>query len=102
MSRVAQLESIAARSKKPLPWYGLAMEYRAAGDHDRARATFAKVHELDPSYVPAYFMCGQLLAELGLIPEARAELAQGIDVATRVGDQHALLEMRGLLQTLDE
>ena len=101
MSRIEQLEQIAAKSKKPLPSYGLAMEYRSLGDVDRALATFARVHELDAAYVPAYFMCGQLLAEVGRTDEARAELERGIAVAREVGDAHALGEMRGLLDTLD-
>jgi tetratricopeptide (TPR) repeat protein len=100
MSRIEQLEKIAAKSKKPLPWYGLAMEYRSAGDVDRALATFARVHELDARYVPAYFMCGQLLAEQGRDDEARAELTRGVAVAREVGDGHAIGEMQGLLDTL--
>jgi tetratricopeptide (TPR) repeat protein len=101
MSRIEQLEKIAAKSKKPLPWYGLAMEYRSAGDVERALATFGRVHELDRSYVPAYFMCGQLLAEQGRPAEARAELERGLVVARDVGDAHAAGEMRGLLESLD-
>jgi tetratricopeptide (TPR) repeat protein len=102
MSRLEQLEKIAQRSKKPLPWYGLAMEYRSVGDVDRALGTFQRVHELDASYVPAYFMCGQLLAELGRAAEARDELHRGLAVARDVGDAHAMGEMRSLLDTLDD
>ena len=102
MSRIEQLERIAAKSKKPLPWYGLAMEYRSAGDVERSLATFARVHEFDARYVPAYFMCGQLLAEQGRTADARDELARGIAVAREVGDAHAVGEMQGLLDTLDD
>jgi tetratricopeptide (TPR) repeat protein len=101
MSRIEQLEKIAARSKKPLPWYGLAMEYRSQGDVEKALATFARVHEIDPRYVAAYFMCGQLLAEQGRSAEARAELTAGLVVARETGDGHAVGEMQGLLDTLD-
>lgn len=102
MNRLEQLEKIAAKSKKPLPSYGLAMEYRSAGQHAQSLTTFARVHELDDKYVPAYFMCGQLLAELGRVDEARAELVRGIAVARAVGDGHALGEMQGLLDTLED
>jgi tetratricopeptide (TPR) repeat protein len=102
VNRLEQLEKIAAKSKKPLPWYGLAMEYRSAGEHERSLGTFARVHELDERYVPAYFMCGQLLAELGRVDEARAELVRGMSMARTVGDAHALGEMQGLLDSLSD
>jgi tetratricopeptide (TPR) repeat protein len=101
MSRLDDLIAIAGKSKKPLPWYGLAMEYRSVGDVDKAIETFRKVHALDATYVAAYFMCGQVLAEQGRHDEARAELQRGIAMARQVGDGHALGEMQGLLDTLD-
>jgi tetratricopeptide (TPR) repeat protein len=101
MSRLDDLLAITAKSKKPLPWYGLAMEYRGLGDLDKAVETFKKVHSLDATYVAAYFMCGQVLAEQGKNDEARAELQQGIAMARQIGDGHALGEMQGLLDTLD-
>ncbi len=101
MSRIEDLTRIAARSKKPLPWYGLAMEHRSAGDVDNALITFQKVHEIDARYVPAYFMCAQLLAELGRSAEARTEVQRGMQVAREVGDGHALGEMASLLESLD-
>jgi tetratricopeptide (TPR) repeat protein len=101
MSRLDELLAITAKSKKPLPWYGLAMEYRGLGQFDRAVETFRKVHTLDPQYVAAYFMCGQVLAEQGAHHEARDELMRGIAVAKTIGDSHALGEMQGLLDTLD-
>ena len=101
MSRLEELNRIAAKSKKPLPWYGLAMEYRSVGDVDNALMTFAKVHELDSRYVAAYIMCAQLLAELGRDDEARAEVQRGLQMAREVGDVHAQGEMTSLLQSLD-
>jgi Tfp pilus assembly protein PilF len=100
MSRIPDLEKIAAKSKKPLPWYGLAMEYRSAGDTARAVETFEKVHALDPNYVAAYFMCAQVRVEIGDVEGARAELDRGIAAARAVGDDHALSEMMGLKESL--
>jgi len=100
VARLDDLKAIAGRSKKPLPWYGLAMEFRSVGDVDNAIATFHKVHEVDARYVPAYFMCAQLLAEVGRADEARVEVNRGIEVARAVGDGHALGEMQGLLDSL--
>ncbi|OGQ23919.1 MAG: hypothetical protein A2138_10900 [Deltaproteobacteria bacterium RBG_16_71_12] len=100
MPSLVQLLALAARSKKPLPWYGVAMEYRALGRLDEAVATFHKVHELDPSYVAAYFMCAQVLVERGEVQGARAELAAGMARANEAGDAHAAAEMRELLESL--
>jgi tetratricopeptide (TPR) repeat protein len=101
VSRIEELSRIAAKSKKPLAWYGLAMEYRSAGDVDNALATFQRVHEIDARYVPAYFMCAQMLAEQGRSDDAKAEVQRGMQVAREVGDGHALGEMASLLETLE-
>jgi tetratricopeptide (TPR) repeat protein len=100
MARIDDLEGIAKKSKKPLPWYGLAMEYRSLGRTAESLATFQKVHELDEKYVPAYFMCAQVLAEGGDLAGARAELERGIAVAREVGDLHAVSEMEAMLEGL--
>jgi tetratricopeptide (TPR) repeat protein len=100
MARIDDLEAIAKKSKKPLPWYGLAMEYRSLGRTADAVSTFLKVHELDARYVPAYFMCAQVLAEAGDVDEAKAELDRGMQVAREVGDSHAYGEMEAMRETL--
>jgi tetratricopeptide (TPR) repeat protein len=98
--RIDDLEAIANKSKKPLPSYGLAMEYRSLGRLDEALAAFARVHELDVRYVPAYFMCAQVLAERGDIEAARAELDRGMAAAREVGDEHAYGEMDAMRASL--
>lgn len=100
MPSLEQLLAIASKTKKPLPWYGVAMEYRSQGRLDEAVATFQKVHELDPSYVAAYFMCAQVHAQRGARDQARAELQVGIAQARALGDSHAEAEMKELLETL--
>ncbi len=100
MSRLLQLQALTAKTRKPLPWYGLAMEHRSTGDLAQAVTTFRHVHVLDPKYVAAYFMCGQVLAELGDSEAAALELRHGIDVARAVGDGHAVGEMSSLLDSL--
>jgi len=100
--RLAQLRAIAEKSKKPLASYGLAMEYRSHGRLEEAVAWFERVHAMDRDYVPAYFMRAQVLAERGQTDVARAALEAGIAAATRVGDDHALSEMRGMLDTLPD
>jgi tetratricopeptide (TPR) repeat protein len=96
--RLAILEKMtAAGSADPFAWYGLAMEYKGLGRHDDAVATFGKLRDLDPGYVPQYLMCGSLLLELGRAAEARAWLSAGIAAAKAKGDGHALSELTDAL-----
>ena len=71
--RLEDLKRIAERSKKPLPCYGLAMEYRSVGEYMSAVDTFERVHAIDPKYVPAYFMCAQVYAEHLALPVAEPQ-----------------------------
>jgi hypothetical protein len=81
-------------------WYGLAMEYRALERHEDALATFERLREADPAYVPMYLMCGQMLQGMGRGQDARAWLSAGIAAARAKGDAHALSELEGALATL--
>lgn len=98
--RIRTLRELAERKNKPLHWYGLGMALRDAGESDEAIATFRRVHDLDPDYVPAWFMRAQVHEERGELDDARAALERGIEVAERVGDDHAASEMRSMLDTL--
>ncbi len=96
--RLAVLEKMTvAGSKDPFAWYGLALEYKSLGRADDAVATFGKLREIDPGYVPQYLMCGTLLLELGRVDEARAELTLGATAARAKGDSHALSEIEDAL-----
>jgi len=75
--------------------YGLAMEYRNAGDLGAAIGEFRALRETNPDYSAAYFHGGQTLERLGRVEEARQWYQEGIEVTTRRGDLHA----RGELQT---
>lgn len=82
--------------------YGLAMEYANAGDTAAALAEYEKIVALDPNYVPAYQMGGQLLLNLRRDEEARRWFDKGIAAARRTGNQHAESEMQEVLDTLPE
>jgi hypothetical protein len=87
-------------SRDPFHWYGLAMEYRSLARNDEALATFAKLRERAPDYVPMYLMCGQMLESMGRLPEARAWLSEGIAAARAKGDAHAESELRSALDAI--
>ena len=80
--------------------YGLAMEYRNAGELESALAEFRALLAVDPDYSAAYFHGGQTLEKLGKIEEARELYTTGIDVTTRKGDLHTRDEIRGALEML--
>ena len=81
--------------------YGLAMEYSKAGEVETALAEFRKLLEAHPDYTAGYFMAAQTLARADRVDEARAMLREGIASATRTGNQHARMEMEGMLQDLE-
>jgi Tfp pilus assembly protein PilF len=80
--------------------YGLAMEYRNAGDLDSAMKEFQALLQVDPDYSAAYFHGGQTLEKLGRNDEARDLYTTGIEVTTRKGDLHTRDEIRGALEML--
>jgi tetratricopeptide (TPR) repeat protein len=101
MDRIAMLKEILAENPNDaFARYGLAMEYANTGDTATALAEYEKIAELNPEYVPAYQMAGQLLMNLGRDADARAWFERGIAAAQQAGNQHATSEMQGMLDLL--
>lgn len=80
--------------------YSLAMELRKQGESDRCTELFRGLIADDPPHVPAFLMLAQYLVEHDHSDKAQKVLAEGIQVATRLGDQHAAGEMSELLSVL--
>jgi Tfp pilus assembly protein PilF len=91
---------VAERPEDSFLRYGLAMEYRNAGDNERAMDEFNALMASAPDYVPTYFHAGQTLERLGRSEDARQVYRRGIEAATRKGDQHARSELEGALDLL--
>jgi hypothetical protein len=101
MDRVATFKSFISRSPNdPFPRYGLAMEYKARGEHTLAWQQFEELIANFADYVPTYLMAAKTLLTLGEEPKARDVLTRGIDVAGRRGDQHARKELESALDEL--
>jgi tetratricopeptide (TPR) repeat protein len=99
--RLAFLEQhCASAGADSFAFYGLGMEYRKEGRIDDAISTFTKLKEKDPDYVPMYLMAGQALIDAGRGVEAKIWLEQGIAVATRKHDTHALGELESALASV--
>jgi tetratricopeptide (TPR) repeat protein len=100
-TRRQKLEEFFARNPSDaFSLYGLALECLNEQDFPAAESYFRALLQAHPDYVPGYQMYGQSLAQNDRVEEARAILAQGIEAATRLGNQHARSEMEGLLAEL--
>jgi predicted Zn-dependent protease len=55
-----------------------------------------------PPYVPAYFRCAQIMADMNKVAEARNFLREGIEAARMQGDLHAAAEMSEMLSELGQ
>lgn len=100
-SRIEMLSQILADNPSDaFARYGLAMEYSKAGEVETALTEFRKLLEAHPDYTAGYFMAAQTLARASRLDEARAMLRDGIASATRTGNQHARMEMEGMLTEL--
>ncbi|MGB7436598.1 MAG: tetratricopeptide repeat protein [Candidatus Acidiferrum sp.] len=100
-SRREKLEELLAKNPKDaFTLYGLALECVNGGDFASAETHFRALLESNPDYVPGYQMYAQNLAQNGRTDDAKAVLAQGIQAASRTGNEHARSEMEGLLGEL--
>jgi predicted Zn-dependent protease len=100
-NRRTMLEAfVASHPKDPFARYGLAMECANSGDLDAAVGQFQQLLADHPDYVAGYHQYGQLLTKLDRNPEARKALTAGIEVARRIGNDHARSEMESLLDSI--
>ena len=100
-SRLDILKKMVAQNPKDsFSRYGLAMEYRNAGDLEGALREFRELIAVNPDYAYAYFHGGQTLERLGKTEEAAEMYRAGIESALRKNDQHAKQELQGALDLL--
>jgi cytochrome c-type biogenesis protein CcmH/NrfG len=100
-TRRQKLEAMLAKNPNDaFTLYGLALECVNSRDFAAAEAHFRTLLQSNPDYVPGYQMYAQNLAQHDRAEEAKTILAQGIQAATRAGNQHARSEMEGLLAEL--
>src|ERR1051326_8248138 len=92
---------VAERPNDSFLRYGLAMEYRNAGDLESAMREFDSLMAADPDYAAAYFHAGQTLERMGDLAQAREIYRRGIEVTGRKGDEHARSELEGALSLLE-
>jgi thioredoxin-like negative regulator of GroEL len=80
--------------------YALAMEYRSAGDDERTAEQLKSLIADKPDFIASYLMLAQTLVKLIRDDEAKDVLRTGIAAARRTGNEHAMGEMQGMLESL--
>jgi Tfp pilus assembly protein PilF len=101
-SRLEQLQKMLDREPNDtFLLYGLAMEYKKAGDVEAALQQLEKVVLLDPGHGYAFFQRGQIEESRGDMVAARTAYEDGIIAATKSGDAHARSELEGALSMIE-
>jgi tetratricopeptide (TPR) repeat protein len=81
--------------------FALAKEYETLGQPDVAIDYYANLMEKHPDYVGVYYHFGKILEHQNRLDEALIIYEKGISVAQKVGDTHALSELRGVKMNLE-
>ena len=74
--------------------FALAQEHKNAGRTEEGIAAFKNLRDLHPDYVGLYYHFAALLADSQMNSAAEDVYQAGIAVAQKVGDQHALAELK--------
>ena len=100
-TRLETLKSLAAANPQDsFVRYGLAMEYRNAGDLESAMREFRTLIAAHPDYSAAYFHGGQTLERLGGTKRRGTMYREGIEATTRKGDFHTRDEIQAAFDLL--
>jgi len=81
--------------------YGLALEYKKAGNLPRAIELLNRVIQLDSGYCYAYHQKGLAYEQAGDIEAARQAYRDGIAAAEKKGDGHAKGEIEMALMEIE-
>ena len=83
--------------------FAVAKEHEGLGQNAQALDRYLELLRVDPSYVGLYYHLAKLYEQKEAHQEAWDTYTQGMEVAKKAGDQHALSELAGArLQLGDE
>lgn len=101
MNRLYKLnEMLAASPNDCFLLHALGLEYLKTGEIENALASFKKVIENDANYVGTYYHLAKTLEKAQQHEEAINIYEQGIEVATKLKDNHARNELQMALDDL--
>lgn len=96
------LEFAANEPNDPFLKYALATEYLRLENQEKALAFYTDLTENHPDYVGTYYHLGKLYEILNRKEKALITYEKGIAIAKKVKDQHALNELMGVYNTLQD
>ena len=82
--------------------FAIAKEYEGAGDTAKALEYYQKLRAADPGYVGLYYHLGKLFEQQFDLENAIVAYKQGIEIARKASDFHALSELQGALLNLED
>lgn len=80
--------------------HALALEYVKLADDETAKKVFENLLQQDPAYIGSYYHLAKLLERQGLNDEAILIYEKGMTIAKKLGEQHALSELRSAYEDL--
>lgn len=89
----------------PFLKYALTMEYKKIGDKEKTLTGFKDLVSKHPDYVGTYYHYAKYLEELKQLEDALVIYREGMEIAQRVRNRHALGELQAaynLAQGIDE
>lgn len=101
MDRIAQLNDfIKETPQDPFLHYALTMEYLKLGDNERTRAGFENMVTVYPDYVGTYYHYAKFLEKQNEKDAAEKIYTDGILVANKMRNRHAMSELQAALNLL--
>ena len=101
MDRIEKLkEFLEANPADSFVQHAMALEYIKLGNDEAARGLFEAILNREPGYVGSYDHLAKLLERNDKTEEAIRVYEKGMEEAKKVGDNHALGELRGAYEEL--
>jgi tetratricopeptide (TPR) repeat protein len=101
LSRIDKLKDfLAADPGDSFTRYAIGLEYGKEENFPKAISVLEELRELDPDYVPTYYMLAGYYREMGDLANAEAIYNEGITKARDANDLHALSELQSALDEL--
>lgn len=102
MSRLNQLQELLKESPTDsFLLFAIAKEHEGLDDFEAALANYLLLKQNDPEYTGLYYHLGKLYELLDEETHALSTYQEGIDHCLKIGDQHALNELKGAKLNLE-
>lgn len=84
-----------------LPLFAIAKEYEQMSMPDQAEHYYLTLRKANPSYVGLYYHLARLYEDTGKVEDALNIYDEGIFMANKMRDQHALAELKNAKMNLE-